>query len=286
MPESREFIDADGVVIHYYVWRAPSPKGVVQLAHGVGEHARRYDHVAEALVAAGFTVYADDHRGHGTTGLQQWGGDVSKLGRLGTGGLRAAIAAVRQFTSVIREAEPGLPLTYLGHSWGSLMGQKILDAHPTDWDAVIFTGSAYRMPGWMNSGDLNARHKHLGTTGLEWLSRDPAVAAAFVADPLTTSVPLMKLFGVIDGLRLVGRPPKELGADLPMLLAVGADDPLGGERSVTRLAEAYVAAGVTDITVFVYPDDRHEIFNELDRDEVIADVVAWLERHVAALPAG
>jgi alpha-beta hydrolase superfamily lysophospholipase len=280
MPEVHTFVDDGGVTIHYYVWRAARPIGVVQLAHGVGEHARRYEHVAAALTEAGYTVYADDHRGHGQTGLEQWGGDHAKLGRLGVGGLRATIAAVRRFTEIIREAEPTHPLVFIGHSWGSLMGQVIFDRHPDDFDAVVLTGTAYRMPGSMNSGDLNARHKHLGTTGAEWLSRDSAVAAAFAADPLTTNVPLMKLFGVRDALRLVGRPPRSLPSAVPVLIMVGSDDPLGGERSANRLAAAYRRAGVSDVRVIIYEEARHEVFNELNRDEVLSDLVVWLDEKV------
>ncbi|MDM4763942.1 alpha/beta hydrolase [Galbitalea sp. SE-J8] len=286
--DTRTYTDALGVPITYYVWPArtdAAPRGVVQIAHGVGEHARRYDHVAEALAEAGFTVYADDHRGHGATGLAQWDGDHAKLGRLGVGGLRATIAAVRQFTSIIRTDAAGLPLAFLGQSWGTLMGQKILDANPGEWDAVVFAGSAYRMPGWMNAGDLNARHRHLGTTGAEWLSRDPAVARAFSDDPLTTLTPIATLFGIADTLRLVGRPPRRLAGvperfDPPMLLVVGSDDPLGGERSIRRLAAAYTAAGLTDVTAIVYPDARHEVFNELSREETIADTIGWLDAHL------
>jgi alpha-beta hydrolase superfamily lysophospholipase len=280
MPETRSFTDARGVHITYYVWEAESPRGVVQIAHGVGEHARRYDHVAKALVAAGYVVYADDHRGHGLTGLGQWGGDHAQLGRLGEGGLRATIDAVHRFTAVIREQRPELPIFFVGHSWGSLMGQIIVNDNSGEYAGVVLTGTAYRMPGSMNSGDLNARHKHLGDTGAEWLSRDPAVAAAFVADPLTTSVPLAKLFGLRDALRLVGRPRRHLPADVPLLVMVGSDDPLGGAESAHRLADAYVRrGGLTDVEVTVYEGARHEVFNETNKDEVLADLITWLTAH-------
>ena len=81
------YVDAHGVTIHYYVWKAPKPKAVVQLAHGLGDHALRYDHVAQALAQTGYSVYADDHRGHGETGVTQHAGDKSRLGRLGPGGV-------------------------------------------------------------------------------------------------------------------------------------------------------------------------------------------------------
>ncbi len=271
------YTDASGVRISYDVYPVERPRAAVQIAHGVGEHAGRYREVAAHLGAEGYLVYADDHLGHGRTGLEQWGGDASRLGRLGPGGLRAAIEAVRGFGLRIREENPELPLIYLGHSWGSLMGQIILNAHSEDYDAAVLSGTAYRVPGSMNSGDLNKRHAHLGTTGAEWLSRDPEVAKAFVEDPLTTLTPLQKLFGLADAARLLGRPARRLAHDLPLLIQVGGDDPLGGEASARRLEAAYRArSGLTDVTTIVYPGARHEIYNETNRAEVLADLTAWL----------
>jgi len=228
----RTFIDADGVTIHYYVWEAAKPRAVVQLAHGLGEYATRYESLAQALVNAGYSVWADDHRGHGHTGLEQHGGDHAKLGKLGIGGLKATERDLHEFTGVIRASHPTLPIVYLGQSWGSLLGQRLINEHSEDFAAVVFTGTANRVPGQMNGGDLNKKHKHLGTTGFEWLSRDPAVAQAFLADPLCFYADALKLFGVVDGLRLFGQPRKPLPSDVPLLIMIGSDDSLGGEASV------------------------------------------------------
>ncbi|WP_062205799.1 alpha/beta fold hydrolase [Demequina salsinemoris] len=274
------FTDAHGVTIHVRVWEAERLRAVVQLLHGVGEHSGRYAHVGRALAAAGYTVWADDHRGHGLTGMEQHGGDASRLGHLGAGGHRAAVAAVHQLTGVIRAAHPDLPLVLLGHSWGSLMAQMILNEHAADYDAAILMGTAHRTVLHMNGGSLNARHKHLGDTGVEWLSRDVAVHHAFKADPLTSDEPLRKLFGIRDTLRLLGRPARALGRDLPLLIMVGDDDPLGGASSIDHLARDYrERSGLTDVTVKVYPGARHELFNEVNKEEVIADVISWLGAH-------
>ena len=281
--DTREFTDAYGVDIVYDVHPAEgTPRGVVQLLHGVGEHAGRYGALIAALTAAGFHVYADDHRGHGRTGLRQHGGP-EKLGRLGKGGLRAAEEAVWQLTEIIRAENADLPLVLLGHSWGSFLAQMLVNDHPEAWDAVILSGSALRMPGSLNAAPLNARWAADEATGFEWLSRDPAVWTEFDEDPLTTDVPLLKLFGPIEAAKLYGRPAKDLGRDIPMLLLVGRDDPVGGPRSVHKLADEYRnRSGLTDVTTLVYPDARHEIFNELQQDEVRADVLAWLEKHIPA----
>jgi alpha-beta hydrolase superfamily lysophospholipase len=161
--------------------------------------------------------------------------------------------------------------------------QMILNKHSDEYDAAVLSGTAYRMLGSMDSGyNLNKRHAHLGTTGAEWLSRDPAVAQAFVDDDLTTLTPLPKLFGPIDAARLLGRPARSLARDLPLLIQVGGDDPLGGAASARRLEQAYRArSGLTDVTTIVYPDARHEIYNETNRAEVMADLTAWLDERIA-----
>ncbi|RKT35745.1 alpha-beta hydrolase superfamily lysophospholipase [Microbacterium sp. AG1240] len=270
-----EFADAHGVAIVYDVHPADRPRAVVQLLHGVGEHAGRYGALVDSLVAEGYTVYADDHRGHGRTGLRQHG-DPAKLGRLGRGGHRAAVDAVRELTERIRGENPGLPLVLVGHSWGSFLAQILVNQHPDLYDALVLSGSALRWPGSLNAGNLNAAWKAEGATGTEWLSSDPDVGQAFLDDPLTTSVPLLKLFGPLDAVRLFGRPARGL-RDIPALLMVGREDSVGGPRSVHKLADAYrTRSGLTDVTTLVYPEARHEIFNELNQAEVRADLLVWL----------
>lgn len=275
------FTDDEGVVIETVEWAVDSPRAVIQLSHGIGEHALRYAPLAADLNRAGITVVADDHRGHGATGLRQWGDDRSKLGSLGPGGLRATVAAIGRFGDLTRERFPGVPLVLVAHSWGSLMAQIALNQRPDAYDGVVLTGTAYRLPGFMDAGDLNRKHKALGTSGAEWLSRDPAVADAWTRDPLTFPAQTTKLIGLRDSLRLLGRPSRHLPASLPMLLQVGSDDTLGGGRSVERLARAYrERSGVRDVTVRIYEGARHEVFNETNRDEVIGDLVGWIDTHV------
>lgn len=277
--QTRSFADGHGIQIVFDVHPArATPRGVVQLLHGVGEHAGRYGAVIAALTAAGFTVYADDHRGHGRTGMGQHG-DAAKLGRLGPGGHPAAVAALWRLTELIRSENPDLPLIILGHSWGSFLTQILVNEHPEAYDAIVLSGSSLRWPGALNSGDLNKPWRAKDATGVEWLSKDPAVWADFVADPLTTTTPLPQLFGPIDTVRLIGKPRKDLGRDIPTLLMVGGEDTVGGPRSVHLLADAYrTRSGFTDVTTLVYPGDRHEIFNETDQAEVRADLLAWLDR--------
>lgn len=275
--EESTFVDAQGVTIYRYRWRPGRPKAVVLIAHGLGEHALRYEHVAQRLVQAGYAVWAIDQRGHGATGVTQHGGDLSRLGRLGPGGMRAVVTDLVQVLEQLRAEHAGLPVAILGHSWGSLSTQILLNARSDLVDAAILSGTAYRMPGSMNPGDLNARHAHLGDTGFEWLSRDPAVVAAFVDDPLTFPARVLPLFGVADGLRLYGV-PKRIHPPIPLLIAGGSDDSMAGPKSLRRLGEAYRSrGGLTDVTVTVYPGARHEILNEINREKVLDDLVAWLD---------
>ena len=277
-----DYADAQGVEIRCYEWQAPDPIGIVQIAHGIGEHARRYDAFARHLASIGFVVIADDHRGHGETGRRQHDGDLARLGKLGPGGLLATEAALRQLSGIARERHPGLPLVLFAHSWGSLMAQRILNEHPRTWDAVVLSGSAFRTFRHMESGNLNAGWATPEANGFEWLSRDGAVSRAFADDPLCFEADILKLFGVADGLRLFGKPGSGLAPDVPLFIVSGAHDPLSRGDGIRLLADAYRAKGVRDVTVKVYPDARHEILNETNRDEVFADVATWIQERVAS----
>lgn len=278
-----EFTDAYGIAIVYDVHPArTTPRAVVQLVHGLGEHAGRYSALIDALTADGFAVYANDHRGHGRTGMAHHGDDPTKLGRPGPGGFRAAIAAVWQMTELIRAENPELPLVLLGHSGGSFIAQILLNAHPSAYDALVLSGSALRLPGSLHAGRLNARWQTAEAMGTEWLSSDLDVGKAFLEDPLTTITPAAELFSLRDQLRFYGRPRKNLDHDIPILLMVGRDDPVGGPQSVHRLADSYrTRSGLTDVTTLVYPGARHEIFNESMQADVRGDLLAWLDRRFA-----
>lgn len=275
-----EFTDAHGIAIFYDVHPAKTePRAVVQLLHGVGEHAGRYGTLIEALTADGYAVWAADHRGHGRTGMTQHGGDVARLGHLGPGGLRGALATMWQFTELIRAENPDLPLVLLGHSGGSVLAQMLVNAHADAYDGMVLTGSALRMPGSIHASGLNKPWDGPGAMGTEWLASDLSVGRAFLDDPLTTTEEPIKLIGVLDSLRMYGLPRRNLGRDIPLLLMVGRDDTVGGPRSVHRLADAYrTRSGLTDVTTLVYPDTRHEVFNDVTQEDVRADLRAWLDQ--------
>jgi alpha-beta hydrolase superfamily lysophospholipase len=279
LPIQRSFNDDYGVEIRFYEWPVANPKAIIQIAHGLGEHARRYDHMAAVLNRAGFSVYADDHRGHGQTGVKQLENkQIKKLGNLGPGGMDATYKQVADFSKIIKEENPGKKLILLGHSWGSFIAQKVINNSSDFYDAAVLSGSALTMPGYLATGDFNKVWKKLpGSTGYEWLSRDVDIQKKFVADPLTFLAAAMQVFGVSNSLKLFGTPSKQVRSDLPILVQVGQADPIGGEYSNKALVKAYRKnAGTNDIELFVYHDARHEIYNELNKDDIIQDLIDWI----------
>jgi alpha-beta hydrolase superfamily lysophospholipase len=284
LPIKRSFKDDFGVEIMFYEWPVANPKAVIQIAHGLGEHARRYDLMAETLNKAGFSVYADDHRGHGQTGVKQLENkQIKRLGNLGPGGMAATYKQVADFSKLIKSENPNRPLVLLGHSWGSFIAQKIINKHSDIYDAVILSGSALTMPGYLATGDFNKVWKKIpGSTGYEWLSRDVKIQNKFVEDPLTFLALAMQVFGVKNSLQLFGPPAKTIRSDLPILVQVGEADPIGGEYSNKALVQAYRKnAGIDDIELFVYHECRHEIYNELNKDAIIEDLVTWVNQRVS-----
>jgi alpha-beta hydrolase superfamily lysophospholipase len=284
LPLTRTFTDAQGVEITFYEWPVAEAKAIVQLAHGLGEHARRYDHVAAALNRAGFSVYADDHRGHGLTGANQVArGQIKRQGNLGKGGMSATISQVHELTELIRSENPGQPIFLIGHSWGSMLAQRIVKTHAADYAGVVLSGSTLMLPGVVPSAGFNKKWDKLpDSTGKEWLSRDREVGIKFNADPLIFPETAIDVFGLLGVTKLLGAPSKKLPSHLPVMLIAGSDDPLGGERGNKMLLNAFRKAGVQDVTLIIYPDARHEVFNELNKDEVIADVVEWLNTSLSA----
>jgi alpha-beta hydrolase superfamily lysophospholipase len=240
--------------------------------------------MAATLNRAGFSVYADDHRGHGQTGLKQLENkQIKRLGNLGSGGMQATYKQVADFSKLIKSENPNRPLVLLGHSWGSFIAQKLINKYSDMYDAVVLSGSALTMPGYLATGDFNKVWKKLpGSTGYEWLSRDQQIQAAFVSDPLTFLAQAMQVFGVKNSLALFGTPSRQIRSDLPILVQVGEADPIGGEYSNKALVEAYRKnASIDDIELFVYHECRHEIYNELNKEAIIEDLVSWVNERVS-----
>ncbi len=281
---------ADGTQIATTAWTAVTgqPRGVVQIAHGLAEHAARYARFAGALNEAGFLAFATDHRGHGRTGRD-------RLGDFGAAGFQGLIADVAQYGGLLAADHSSLPVFLFGHSMGSFAAQGVLLDHAGQYAGAVLSGSTALdvlaagmaeaaatnpdAPAGLEAFNAGFAHR----TGYEWLSRDEAEVDAYVADPWCgfdlpeETIPM--LFAPAPRLA----DPAALArirSDLPVLIASGSDDPLaGGGQLVELLGRRYRDAGLSDVTVTIYSGARHEILNETNRDEVTADVVAWLVEH-------
>jgi alpha-beta hydrolase superfamily lysophospholipase len=279
-----------GVALFVRRWPADGPaRAVVQISHGLGEHSARYGRLAGALNAAGFEVYAHDHRGHGRS-VQS----TEELGHFGPDGWNALVDDLVTVGDAIDAHDEGVPRVLLGHSLGSFAAQHYLLDHSADIAAAVLTGTSAidvifgaldadtsldRMPG---------NEAFEGRTDFDWLSRDADEVDLYIADPACG-------FGAdadaVADMTAAAKQPVEgdvlrsIRPDLPMLLMSGSADLLSGAMALVELvAERYRDAGVRDVTVIGYQDARHEIFNETNRDEVTADLVDWLEHHTEPRP--
>ena len=256
----------------------------------MGEHAQRYEHVARALNEAGFVVYAQDHRGHGASA------DPGALGDLGEGSWPGLVDDIGLLSARIRAEHPGLPLILLGHSMGSFAVQQYLFEHSADADGVVLTGTAAidLLEGALDLDqpiDLSAFNAPFqpARTDYDWLTRDEAIVDAYVADPRCGfGIDPSSARAMFAGARRGADPAQvaAIRAGLPLYIAVGEADPVNaGLALLTPLTERYQAAGLTDVTVRTYPAARHEILNETNRAEVIAELTSWLDRVVTAAAA-
>jgi alpha-beta hydrolase superfamily lysophospholipase len=278
----------DDTEITAYKWSPDGerePKAIVEICHGMGEHAGRYKRLGEALTAAGYVVYAADQRGHGQTG-------VGSHGDFGAGGWSGLVDDIATLGALARKENPGLPLVVLGHSMGSFAVQTFLLDHSHEIDAAALSGTSaidivaagidpdapVELSGF-NAGIESPR------TDYDWLSRDPDEVDKYIADEWcgfgVDAAGAKSMLG--GGADLAD--PERLGAiksELPIYLLSGDADPLAGGGALVHLvADRYRQAGVTDVSVDVYPGARHEVFNETNRDEVTAALVAWLDRVTA-----
>jgi len=288
LPLFREFKDAYGVEVTFYEWPVSQPKGVVLIQHGLGDHARRYDHLALALNRAGYSVYADDHRGHGITGRKMVASGLTKrLGNLGPGGMTAVFKNTIALRDLVAAENSNLPIVLIGHSWGSMIAQRILDLAAHKFDAVVLTGSTLLLPGILPTGGFNRKFARAAaqsgqvSSGWDWLSRDPQVGIAMKNDPASFPETATEVFGIANSLKLLGTPKRGIPENLPIRLIAGSADPLGGERGNLMLAKAFLRAGARKVSTVIYDGARHEVFNESNQDEIIADLITWLEDEVS-----
>jgi len=266
------FDGVGGVRIVYDVWTPDvTPRAVVILSHGFGEHARRYDHVAARFGRDGLLTYALDHRGHGRSG-----------------GKRVLVKDISEFTGdfdtlvgIATHEHPGVPRIVLGHSMGGGIVFAYGVEHPDNYDLMVLSGPAVAaqtavspLLAWL-AKTIGAIAPGLPLQQLDAgaVSRDPAVVDAYNTDPLVYhgKVPA----GLARVLLLVGEtmPQRAPSLTAPLLVVHGSDDrliPVEGSRQLVA------AVGSPDVELKVYPGLYHEVFNEPEQDQVLDDVVAWI----------
>ena len=265
----------DGVGLAGFKWAAGPPKAVLQLAHGAGEHAGRYLGPMAPIVEAGFTIYAADHRGHGMTS------GMSHLGDFGPGGAQAVVSDMAVLTRRARAENPGLPMVLMGHSMGAMLSQAYVLEHAQLIDALLLSGTTG--PGArIAAGKLNEGFE--GRTAYDWLSRDPAEVDAYMADPfcgIQFNEASRDSFTALREAQPTAEALARIRPGLPVYVFVGDQDPINRRlEGLTPLIEAYRAAGLA-VTLKVYPGGRHEMLNEINRQEVVSDLLAWLRQAVA-----
>lgn len=297
---------SDGVhALHVREWlpETENPKAVVQLVHGIAEHIGRYDPFARFLAGQGYYVCGDDHLGHGATAA-----GPEELGyTCGSGGWDRMVQDVRLLREQVGKRFPGVPYVLMGHSMGSFLSRTYLIRYPGTVDACILSGTGQQAPALVAVGRLIARLEkaRLGEKGRssliqklcfgaynnrfrpvrtanDWISRDEAVVDAYNADPFCQFWPTVTLFGnMMDGIRFIQAPEhlKQMDVNTPILFFSGDQDPVGDAGAgVKKAYQSFLNAGCQKVELKLYPGGRHEMLNETNREEVFADVLAWLEK--------
>lgn len=280
------------------------PKAVVHIVHGMAEHYKRYYPLAQHLCARGFAVAGHDLIGHGPETHE------SELGYLGgSDGWQKLVDDLNTVNSILGQRWPDARQVMLGHSMGSFLAREyVLQAGYDKLDGLVLSGTGYTSPALCSVGlamalvacaiggekkpspfiDRIAFSGNNNTfkparTNLDWLSRDEKEVDKYIADLYCGFVftgrgyhDLFKGLKLLTKLDRLDKVPKSL----PVLMISGEKDPVGGKglSGMRAVAEQYRQVGLGDITIKTYTDGRHEMFNEINRDEVRADLLAWLDR--------
>jgi alpha-beta hydrolase superfamily lysophospholipase len=307
------FEDKDDIEIFVYKWELDTPpKAVVQIVHGLAEHAKRYARVAEVLCNEGYICYANDARGHGRTA-----GDLTEktlegnAGVLGPNGWRGVVNDLHDLTNIIKKEQPDLPIFLMGHSWGAFLSQDYIQDWGDELKGVILSGTNGKERTLEEAGKLllKSEIKKLGptepsqkmfdmnfksnnhdwdfeedATGFEWLSRDKEEVQKYIDDPWCGFVPPASLWlEFLNGFEKIYDPKQEqtIPKDLPLYFISGSLDVISNKTEwIMDMIDRLYKYGIKDVSYKFYHDARHEIFNEINRDEVFKDVINWLNSHL------
>mgnify|MGYP002817179767 CR=1 FL=1 len=305
MNEDSSLLHVQDTAVHLYHWTPDTePVAVLQIVHGMGEHAARYARFARALTERGWAVVAHDQRGHGQTAHS-----VRDLGYFADeDGWAKVVGDVRAVSEEARRRHPDAPLAILGHSMGSYALQSLLFEHD-DYAAAVISGSTLNTGLLVKVGRQLAKLERwrLGRrkvswllqrlsfgafsraipdrrTEFDWLSRDPAEVDKYVEDPLCGFPSTTGLWvDLLEAFRELEKPENvaKIRKDLPIRIMSGGEDPVHeGQVGFRRLVDLYTARGFDELDVELVEGARHELLNETNRDQVTADLIAWLEAQV------
>lgn len=290
--------------IQVYEWLpddTSSIKGLVQIAHGLAEHGKRYADFANFLTRNNYAVYANDHRGHGKTA-----GKIESLGFFAhENGWDKVIDDMKVLSRHIVEKHPEKPFFVLGHSMGSFLTRKYILEPPFKLNGAILSGTGGN-PGFLGSVGIfltrvimlfypkNSQSKLMdklsfgafnnnfkpNRTEFDWLSRDNEQVDKYIEDPYCGNISSLKLFNdMLNGLLYVSKQSNidKTAEDLPVYIFSGAKDPVGNNgKGVTEVYDKYKKAGIKNIKLKLYSEGRHEMLNEINRDEVYKNILDWL----------
>jgi alpha-beta hydrolase superfamily lysophospholipase len=295
----------DGTEIFVRAWEpTQQAQGIVHVVHGMAEHGGRYAAVAQSLAASGYAVVASDLRGHGNTAPTP-----AMLGSFGSGnGWRRVLADLHTVSTDTQQRFPGAAVCLLGHSMGSFLAQTYALEYPNEIDALVLSGSNAGGGVLVSLGRLFARVERLRQgpegrsailellsfrsynrgfqpvrTEADWLSSDEEQVDLYIRDPLCGFRSQNQLWvDLLDALGRLGTAKwNTLPPSLPVYLFSGEHDPVGLRTTgVTRLAKQMQKAGLRRVTTKFYPNSRHECFNERCREQVIADLLLWLQNNL------
>jgi alpha-beta hydrolase superfamily lysophospholipase len=301
------FQTVDGANLHVSGWVVENPKAVVQILHGMSEYGSRYARLAQALATAGYTTYAHDHRGHGKSIPE--GGTPGHMAN--NDSWNRIVEDSHGVNREIAKRHPGVPIIVLGHSMGSFVLQQLLFEHPSDMIAAALSGSNGKPPPIATVGKLLARVERARCgkgkssallqkltfgeygksfspqrTEFDWLSRNPEEVDIYVADPLLGfAVSTQTWFDLLNALDRISKPSNvaKVPKEMPLYLFAGDRDPVGDfGKGMRNLYDAYKRAGIFDVRLKLYPEGRHEMLNEVNRQEVTDDFIAWCDDVLAA----
>ncbi|MFK3970362.1 lysophospholipase [Pseudomonas sp. NPDC087358] len=278
-----------------------APKALVMLAHGMAEHSGRYDRLGAALAEAGFALYAHDQRGHGQTAPEGVLGHYADHD-----GWNKVVGDLASLQASITQQHPRIPVFVLGHSMGSYVAQAYLLQHSADVQGAILSGSNFqpvslyrsaavvaRLERWrqgptgrsaliefLSFGSFNNRFKPVRTP-FDWLSRDRQEVDKYVNDPLCGFRCTNQFWlDMLGGLQHISKTANlaQIDKHLPILIMGGECDPVSQGKRLKDLADALTGTGHARVTLKIYPQARHEILNETNRQEVTHDLLAWLDK--------